>query len=156
MGLSRVCDNSTLIGLGWDCPSREVKYFINTISFILLNFLWCGIYYMQLPDGQPTTEKCMAVPRAQEGLYAQKKEEGGWLWLMESVIHLLVHSFTQQEMLKLHYVSDADLGTQGGDWDKEGMLTCVELKGPVKGNTKQEIKGTHMKHCKLWHIVTTS
>lgn len=37
---------------------------------------------------------------------------------MESLIHLLIHSFTQQEMLRLHYVSGSDLQTHGGEEDK--------------------------------------
>lgn len=66
MGLGRINDNSIHIGLGGDFPSKEVKYFINIISFILLNFLWCGIYYSQLPDGQLTAEKCMIFPKAHD------------------------------------------------------------------------------------------
>jgi hypothetical protein len=38
-GLGGINDNSIHIGLGRDCPSKEVKYFINIISSILLNFL---------------------------------------------------------------------------------------------------------------------
>lgn len=66
MGLGRINDNSIHIGLGGDFPSKEVKYFINIISFILLNFLWCGIYYSQLPDGQLTTEKRTVLPEAHD------------------------------------------------------------------------------------------
>lgn len=66
MGLGRINDNSIHIGLGGDFPSKEVKYFINIISFIPLNFLWCGIYYSQLPDGQLTAEKCLIFPKAHE------------------------------------------------------------------------------------------
>lgn len=91
MGLGRIRDNSTLIGLGEDCPSKEVKYFINTISFILLNFLWCGIYYTQLPGGQLTTEKCMVVPKAQECLCSQK-EKGVGVGVGEELIDGVTHS----------------------------------------------------------------
>lgn len=91
MGPGRICDNRTLIGLGGDCPSNEAEYFINTISSIFFNFLWCGIYYTQFPDGQLTTEKCMVVPKARECLCAQKKKGGR---VIDRVAHPSAHSFT--------------------------------------------------------------
>lgn len=120
MGPGRICDNSTLIGLGGDCPSNEAEYFINTSSSILFNFLWCGIYYTQLPDGQLTTEKCMVVPKAQERLCARKKKVGRG-WLMESLIHLLLHSL-------IHSTGDVETPLCVRRWPQDSRRTCGWIK----------------------------
>lgn len=120
MGPGRICDNSTLIGLGGNCPSNEAEYFINTSSSILFNFLWCGIYYTQLPDGQLTTEKCMVVPKAQERLCARKKKVGRG-WLMESLIHLLLHSL-------IHSTGDVETPLCVRRWPQDSRRTCGWIK----------------------------
>ena len=93
MGLGRVNDNSIHIGLGGDFPSKEVKYFINIISFILLNFPWCGIYYSQLPDGQLTAEKRTRLPEARDDwvsvCWARRALTDG---VTHSRAHCLIHS----------------------------------------------------------------
>lgn len=89
MGLGRVNDNSIHIGLGGDFPSKEVKYFINIISFILLNFPWCGIYYSQLPDGQLTAEKRTRLPEARDDWVCVCSARRA---LTDGVTHSLAHS----------------------------------------------------------------
>lgn len=135
MGLQRINDNSIHIGLGGDFPSKEVKYFINIISFILLNFLWCGIYYSQLPDGQLTTEKCMIFPKAHDGWVSVRSAKWALMdWVTHSFAYALDHS---TENVENPFGSGTTLRTRargwgGGNRDEWGTLTTMEVRRPER------------------------
>lgn len=140
MGLRRINDNSVHIGLGGDFPSKEVKYFINIISFILLNFLWCGIYYSQLPDGQLTAEKCMIFPKAHDGWVSVCSVKRALMdWVTHSFACPLGHSTGNVEnpFWVGHCTQDTrgggdreewSLDRHGGEKTKEVGTTCYEKR----------------------------
>lgn len=148
--MGRVNDNSIHIGLGGDFPSKEVKYFINITSFILLNFLWCGIYYSQLPDGQLTAEKGLIFPKTQDDRPLCAWWNG--LWWMESLIHLLIYTFSQRETWRIHYVSGTPLRTWGGGGDGWSTLAHVGVKKLTEANTVQQEEKVRSPQTERWKL----
>lgn len=128
MGLWRAGENSIHIGLGGDCPSKEVKYFINIISFILLNFLRCGIYYSQLPDGQLTAQKCMISPKARDGCVSLCSVQ--WAWT-DGLAHCLGHSTGNVQNPFWVWHGTRDTGARGdrGEWRP---VTDMEARRPTR------------------------
>lgn len=109
-------DNSIHIGRGTDFPSKDVKYFINIISFILLNFLWCDVYNSLFQmDKQPQRN----VWSPQKPMRPAHSVNG--LWWMESFIHLLIHS-TRRHQAAFHAVGTASRAVGAGR-QEQSMLS---------------------------------
>lgn len=143
-GFGRINDNSIHIGLGGDFPSKEVKYFINIISFILLNFLWCGIYYSQFPDGQLTAEKCMIFPKAHD-------DWGSVCWLKWPLIDWVTHSFAHSLIHSTRNVRNPlcvrrctqDVGRRQGWMRQVDLHWGKETNTGKQGTTEEDKKCTN-------------